>query len=144
MKPVYKLILGLIIICITSMTVISQNYTRWAIVGQKQIDFQKDKDIIPIKAKGEKFVAVRLGIQGSTVEMHHLSITFDDGDVQTVPLRKKFKPGSMSKIIDLRGGLRVIEKFEIHYIPDQHAKGKQVVELWARGGVKKSESNGQR
>ena len=111
--------------------------SRWAVVGYDEVKFNQDKGVIPIKLKDKAFASVRLTFQGKSIDMHHISIQFDNGESQTVPLKKKFKDGDVSKIIDLHGGLRVIKKVEYYYTPDLLAKKKAFVELIGKMETKK-------
>lgn len=128
MKLLISLILSVVsIIGIRDVGISEQS--RWAVIGFDQVKFNQDKGEIPLKIKDKAFASVRLTFQGKAIDMHHLSIHFDNGESQTVPLKKSFKDGDVSKIIDLHGGLRTIKKVEYFYTPDLLAKKKAFVEL---------------
>ncbi|NNF34444.1 MAG: DUF2541 family protein [Saprospiraceae bacterium] len=113
----------------------SDKIIRWEVIGHKKISNNQDRTEIPIKVLTNKSQAIRFSINNGNLEIHHAKLHFNDGEVQTVPLRRKYKDGNMTKIVDLNGGLRNIIKCELHYIPDRLAKSNPVIEFWARTEV---------
>jgi hypothetical protein len=57
-------------------------------------------------------------------------VTYGNGTKDVIPLRHVFKRGSTSRIIDLRGGNRVIKKITFVYDRTRIAKGARV---WVGG-----------
>ena len=133
MKPPVLIILGVIIMFFTS-SFTNSHFTelRWTVIGHNTVDFRNDKGQLYHKLPDAQFTQIRLGFQGGDISMHHCTIHFADGEIQTVPLRKKFDAGSMSKVIDLRGGKRSITKVEYFYTPSHLAKKKTTIELWTK------------
>jgi hypothetical protein len=136
MKYYLLLVIGSMLLSFTTLD--SVKTVRWEIIGHKKVDLKLNKTEIPIKVTDNKSQAVRFSINKGEINIHHAKIYFEDGEVQTIPLRRKYKAGNMSKIVDLRGGLRNIVKCELHYIPDRLAKSQPVVEFWARTEVDES------
>jgi hypothetical protein len=136
MKPYALLFVAGVLLSFTSIH--SGKVIRWEVIGHKKVDTRFDRVEIPIKIESNKSQAIRFSINNGPLEIHHAKLHFNDGEVQTIPLRRKYKAGNMSKIVDLRGGLRNIVKCELHYIPDRLAKSSPVIEFWARTEVEES------
>lgn len=127
------LFFGIFIILLSSSFLSTDSYElRWTVIGHNTVDFRNDKGQLYHKLPDAQFTQIRLGFQGGDISMHHCTIHFADGEIQTVPLRKKFDAGSMSKVIDLRGGKRSITKVEYFYTPSHLAKKKTTIELWTK------------
>jgi hypothetical protein len=132
MKLKYHMLLGLLPIFLLSFTHTSTKVLRWEIIGHKIINHKLDKCEVTIKAADRKSVAVRIGVNGGDVDVHHCVASFEDGTSQTIPLRSKINSGNLSKIVHFKGEKKNIIKFEVYYHPDRLAKGKTVIELWAK------------
>lgn len=61
-----------------------------------------------------------------------MNIHFDNGSVQEVTLRNRFAQGSESRVIDLDGGLRHLNKIEFWYETKGFLRGKARVAVWGR------------
>ena len=105
---------------------------RWEIIGHKKVSPKQDKVEIPVKVLTNKSSALRFSINAGDLYIHHSKVYFDDGEFQTIPLRRKYFSGNLSKIVDLRGGIRSIVKCEVFFTPDRLAKEQPIIELWAK------------
>ena len=127
------LFFGIFIILLSSSFLSTDSYElRWTVIGHNTVDFRNDKGQLFHRLPDSLFTQIRLGFQGGDISMHHCTIHFADGEIQTVPLRKKFNAGSMSKVIDLSGGKRSITKVVYFYTPSHLAKKKTTIELWTK------------
>jgi hypothetical protein len=59
-------------------------------------------------------------------------IHYGNGQTDEIEVRHKFKAGSESRVIDLPGNQRVIQKVVFYYDTKNYANRKAVVELWGR------------
>ena len=89
--------------------------TVWVKLGKRTVDFRTDHDTIRVGASKGRFRAIRIHVYNHPVRMLDLKIRFKDGTVQDVSLRSVIPAGQHSRIIDLRGGPRVISKVEFTY-----------------------------
>ncbi|MGE3850671.1 MAG: hypothetical protein AB7K09_02925 [Planctomycetota bacterium] len=88
----------------------------WEQIGERRIGFAADHDTIPVTWLKGDFKRIRIKVEGDNpVHMMDLKIVYATGGVQDVPLRREFAPNTWSRIIDLRGGDRVIRRIEITY-----------------------------
>lgn len=105
---------------------------RWELLGVRKIDHQLDRDeIIVTRAEGV-FSALKLKIKRSPINMHKMAIHFGNGEVQEIDMRTRFAAGSESRLIDLPGNRRTIQKVVFWYDTKNMAIGKGLIELWGR------------
>lgn len=105
---------------------------RWELLGVRKIDHQLDRDeIIVTRAEGV-FSALKLKIKRSPINMHKMAIHFGNGEVQEIDMRTRFAAGSESRLIDLPGNRRTIQKVVFWYDTKNLAIGKGLIELWGR------------
>jgi len=64
--------------------------------------------------------------------MHKMVVHFHNGETREIELRDNFTAGSESRIIDLSGNRRIIDKVVFCYYTKDFANGKATVELWGR------------
>ncbi|MCB1036182.1 MAG: DUF2541 family protein [Acidobacteria bacterium] len=105
----------------------------WTVLGELHVRDRTDKDTLHVGIKKGTFDAVRFQVEGRAVQFHDMKIHFENGDVQDVPLRTVIRAGHFSRIIDLDGGQRAIEKIVFVYDAQTRRRGKGArVEVFGR------------
>ncbi|MGE0431728.1 MAG: hypothetical protein AB7K09_06625 [Planctomycetota bacterium] len=89
----------------------------WKKLGEKKVGFGVDRDVIDVN-EDALFRKIRLRVQDSDIEIVDLKVHFRNGDTEDVAVREKLKDGSMTRIIDLPGAVRHIEKVTLIYRTD--------------------------
>ncbi|MBI3138178.1 MAG: hypothetical protein HYZ15_06310 [Sphingobacteriales bacterium] len=105
---------------------------EWFFLGDKNVGFGIDHDVIHFGNWRDDVRQVRLRITDGPLKMYDMKIYFDNGSVQDVTLRKRFAQGSESRVIDLEGGLRHLNKIEFWYETRGFIRGKSRVAVWGR------------
>ncbi len=105
--------------------------TRWEKLGQRMVDGKMDRDTIPVGREDGRFKTLQLKVEGSSLEMYDIVITFGDGSSFSPPTRLQFGNGTASRDIDLPGDKRGIKKVELKY-GNLPGGGRAQVEVWAR------------
>ena len=98
----------------------------WIRLGSKKVNFRLDRDEILVTARDGKFRKIRLEVSGASVNFHDITIVFGDGSRQKVNVRKTIHEGQSTRVIDLKGGRRVIRKVIFVYDTrnNENRKGK--------------------
>jgi hypothetical protein len=91
------------------------NNGRWELLGTRKVDYTIDRDVIPVTWRDGAFDAIRIVVRGGALNMHKCIIHFENGGVQDVEIRQNFDRRSTSRIIDLPGNNRLIEKIVFWY-----------------------------
>ncbi len=109
------------------------NADRWKNLGELHVGDRVDRDILRVGIKKGTFDAIRLEVKGRAVQFHDLKIHFENEDVQDVRLRSVIRRGKSSRVIDLQGGQRAIEKIVFLYDAQTRRRHKGArVEVYGR------------
>jgi hypothetical protein len=108
------------------------NQVRWEKLGQRKVNFKVDKDEIGVGRFEGFFDALRLKVKKGPINMHKMVVHFHNGETREIELRDNFTAGSESRIIDLPGNRRIIDKVVFWYDTKDFANSKAIVELWGR------------
>ena len=104
----------------------------WRFITDKWVDYGIDHDAILFSSIKDDFRQLRIRVTDAPLQMLDMKIYFDNGDVQDVQLRRVFKQGEESRIIDLVGGLRHLRRIDFWYETKGVKKGKARVAVWGR------------
>ena len=105
---------------------------KWDKLGTRKVNRSLDKDEIIVTGRDGLFSKVKLGVKRSGINMHKMVIHFRNGDKQNVQLRNNIPAGGSTRVIDLKGGKRVIKKVVFWYDTKGIINNKAVIELWGR------------
>jgi hypothetical protein len=104
----------------------------WELLGTKSVDYLIDRDEIAVTAREGFFTALKLKVTRSALNVHKMTVHFGDDTTQDVDLKKNFKAGEESRVIDLKGNKRVITKVVFWYDTKNSKNSKAIVELWGK------------
>ena len=88
---------------------------EWVSLGSKKVNFKLDRDVVNVSYKDGTFTAVKFEVSDGSLNMHRCVVHFENGGKQEVELRHNFGKGSESRVVDLKGNRRFIEKIEFWY-----------------------------
>ncbi|HSO33196.1 MAG TPA: hypothetical protein VLT33_11770 [Labilithrix sp.] len=88
---------------------------RWEKLGERTVDGKNDKDTIAVGREDGKLKEILLKVEGSSLELHDVLVTFADGSTFSPPTRLTFGGGTTSRVIDLPGARRTVTKIELRY-----------------------------
>ena len=118
----------LIVAMSTSMVMADE----WILLGERKVDRLTDRDTIVVGADKGTFRKIKFRVKRSGVDFHDVKVHFENGEVFDVTLKSFIKAGSATRVIDLPGGARRIEKVVFWYDTDGKKKGRGVVKLFGR------------
>src|SRR5687768_14105301 len=87
---------------------------EWEHLGVRPVDFRVDHDAV-LGGRQGRFRAVRFDVEGGSLEMFNVRITFGNGESFSPATRLLFGSGTMSRVIDLPGEARVIRRIDFFY-----------------------------
>lgn len=87
----------------------------WEVLGTRHVSRNVDRDVLRVGAYEGTFSKLKIKVTGATVYMSRMVVTYGNGSKDEIPLKYVFKPGAESRVIDLRGGDRVITKITFIY-----------------------------
>ncbi|MCJ8291702.1 MAG: hypothetical protein HRT58_04745 [Crocinitomicaceae bacterium] len=115
-----------------SFTGFSQTRAKWEKLGVRAVNYKIDKDDIHVGAKEGGFTKLKVVVTGGSVNMHKMVVTYMNGEKEEITLRHNFKKGSGSRIIDLKGGKRLIKNIRFFYDTKNIAKSRAKVIVFGR------------
>lgn len=127
-KPRRRLLLAALLLAAAA----AAQAADWELLGSRTVERRTDRDEISVKAKDGTFRAIQLRVRRTAVEFKDLRVHFGNGEVHDVQLRRLIPAGGQTRIIDLPGGARVIDKVVFYYRSRGRGKKRAVVELWGR------------
>src|SRR5882672_8274173 len=104
---------------------------NWEPLGSRSVSFAVDRDVIDVGAREGTFDAIRIEVDGGSLEMYNIRITFGNGDTWSPNTRVLFRQGSWSRLIELPGPARVIRKIEFWY-RSRVRRGQATVRVFGR------------
>ena len=85
------------------------------LLGERHVSDRSERDTIRVGADRGPFRGVQVRIFGSPVEFKRVVIHFENGGEQVFETNRILRRGGVSRVIDLEGGKRFIEKVVFHY-----------------------------
>lgn len=104
----------------------------WEKLGERKVNYGLDHDEILVTAAEGRFTALKIKVKKGGINMHKLVVVYGNGERDELELRNDFAPGSESRVLDLNGNKRVIQKVIFNYDTHNIANKKAIVELWGR------------
>jgi hypothetical protein len=87
----------------------------WQLLGRRRVTFAAEKDVIEVGIREGRFDAIRVEVQDGDLEMYNIRVVFGNGTDWSPDTRVSFRERSRSRVIDLPGEARVIQRIEFRY-----------------------------
>lgn len=104
---------------------------RWRMLGSKQVRRSLDRDVLRVTAD-RAYSAIRLRVMHAPVEFLNVQIHFRNGNSREIEVRQWIERGGATRIIDLPGEKRFIERIVFWYKTPPLARERATVQVWAR------------
>lgn len=105
--------------------------SEWELLGTRQVNFRGDKDVISVTRREGTFRAIKIEVEGGSLDMHDIRVVFGDGSSFSPETRVEFREGSWSRTIDLPGTARIIRSIEFNY-RSELKRGRATVRVYGR------------
>jgi len=104
---------------------------KWIRLGaRKAAMFNKDNDSILVGKRFGRFRAVQVRVHKSKVKVYGMTLTYENGSTEAVPIYGKISKGGSSAPFDLKGRKRFIQRIDLKYKTSFSLRGDAVVEVW--------------
>lgn len=130
MKQRISVVMGLLIM--VTMVSLSFKPDNWRILGTKTVDYQLDKDVLDVQLRDGVFQKLKFVVRGGALNMHKVIVHFENGGEQEIDMRHSFDKNSQSRVIDLKGNKRIIEKIVFWYDTKNASNRKEKVTVLGR------------
>jgi hypothetical protein len=120
----------LIIFLVTSG--FTSNIDSWEHLGSRTVNYRLDKDIIKVTAREGGFKKLKIKITGGSLNMHKMVIQYGNGKKDVIQLRHNFSRKSETRIIDLKGGKRIIRDITFFYDTKNLSRKKAKIHVFGK------------
>jgi len=102
----------------------------WRLLGTTSVKFTVDKDVIWVTG-ADAFRRLKFKVMDAPVEILNMTVVYESGQPDNIPVRAVIPQGGESRIIDLQGTVRRIRKVSFVYkSPGKITRGTAKVALW--------------
>ena len=115
-----------------SFSSFSQQKVKWDRLGSRAVDYRADFDLIQVGARDGGFTKLKVAVTGGALNMRRMVVTYMNGTKEEIELRHTFKKGTTSRVIDIRGGKRLIKNIKFFYDTKNLAQKKAKVHVYGR------------
>jgi hypothetical protein len=105
---------------------------NWEKLGERSVALFGDQDVIPVTVLRGNFRKIKLKVRGNGIFLNGLIVDYAIGGVDRLPVRHFIPAGGESRVIDLRGGNRVIRSVQLFYRRVPNSRGRAVVSIYGR------------
>lgn len=103
---------------------------EWVLLGTRAVNDRADHDVVAVTSAQGFFKGIKLTVQRAAVDFHRVMVHYGNGTKQEVELRNTIPAGGESRVIDLTGSDRVIQRVEFWYDAKTIRGRRAVVRLW--------------
>ena len=120
----------IVILTASSFTTLPSN--EWQHLGSRIVNYGLDKDVIRLGVDEGRFSRLKLQVSGGGLNMHAIVVEYGNGSNDTIEIRHHFSRCSGSRVLDLKGGGRVIRKVTFWYDTKNIARKRAKVHLFGK------------
>jgi hypothetical protein len=131
MARIKFLLLAAIIMCL-SCAGKPPDWGNWRFIGEKWVAFGVDHDVIVVGNTAGELSQLKIRVTSGPLKLYDMKVYFDNGGVQDISIRANIPQGGESRVIDLNGGVRRLQKIEFWYETKGLRKGRARVAVWGR------------
>jgi len=105
---------------------------EWKKLGVRSVKHRTERDVILVGEKEGTFKAIKLTVRKSGIHLLDMKVHFMNGDVIDVKIRNFIPGGGETRVIDLPGVNRKIEKVVFWYKSLKKNDKKAKIRLWGK------------
>jgi len=108
------------------------NPGREELLGQLEVDFRADRDVIEVGRHEGRFEKLRVVVRGAPIQLRAMKVTFEDDSVLDMPGRGRVLRENSAFVFDLPGQRRVIKSITFEYRSIDRREGKATVLVYGQ------------
>ncbi len=105
---------------------------EWVRLGSRLVNYGLDRDVIQVNKHKEGFKALKLDVKRGALNLHKVEVFFENGGSQEIETRHTFRRGSESRVIDLNGNGRRIDRITLWYDTKNVARNRAMITVFGR------------
>lgn len=87
----------------------------WELLGTRKVSLAKETDVIEVTRRDGRINALRIEVEDGPIEMYNIRVVFATGESFSPSTRINFSDNDRTRIIDLPGNARSIERIVFRY-----------------------------
>ena len=95
----------------------------WDNLGSKEVKDRSEQDTWHIGGGQGQFRKIKITVQKKAVRFYRLEVKFENGQTQNIELRNVIPAGGSTRVIDLIGTDRRIDKVDVWYEAQTYKRG---------------------
>lgn len=103
----------------------------WIMVGKRTVKDRVETDTITLSGH-RLFSHIKICVYRKPVHFIDADIHYDNGGHQDVPLARRINAGDCSRVIDLNGGVRDIDRIVLRYEETSRKRARATVRVFAK------------
>jgi hypothetical protein len=103
---------------------------EWKILGSREVNRKGERDEIAVTAARGGFKAVKLAVKGAGVEFKDVHVIYGNGEPDKLEVRHSIPAGGETRVLDLTGRERIIQKIVFWYKTEGRGRHKAIVTAW--------------
>jgi hypothetical protein len=118
----------------TLVSISASNAGEWVRLGERNVAFVNDRDVIHVGRHDGKFKRLKLIVRRNDIKLESIKVFFANGEVEDVIFDRHVHDGGEA-VIDLPHGWhegRYIKDVELHYRSRPDFRGEALAELWGQ------------
>jgi hypothetical protein len=104
----------------------------WELLGERKVSRRAEVDTIRVGLRDGLFKRIQFKVKGADVDFNKVVVHYKNGQNREVALRNKVRKGGSSRVIDLPGKARAIEKVRFYYDTEGTGRVQASVLLWGK------------
>jgi hypothetical protein len=130
MKHSNRMVSFVVVMLLISMAVVRAG--DWKKLGARNVKHRTERDVILVGAKEGTFKAIKFTVRKSGIHLLDMKVHFMNGDVIDVEIRNFIPAGGETRVIDLPGVNRRIEKVVFWYKSLKKKDKEARIRLWGK------------
>jgi len=122
--------------CVAAMVALAtpavsrEDFRGWERLGTRSVKLHAERDVIPVSSTKGDFRMIQLRVQNNGMFINSLVVVYGSGADDRIPMAYHIPANGRSRVIDLRGGDRVIRRIELEYRSVRNHRGKATVDVY--------------
>ena len=103
---------------------------NWVMLGERTVADKTDHDTILVTAARGDFRRIQFRVKDHAIQILRLVVHYGNGNPDKIETRELIPAGGQSRIIDLKGGDRVIKKIDFWYETKSLGRNRAIVRVY--------------
>ncbi len=105
---------------------------KWVFLGQRHVTDRAERDSVEVTASEGSFDAIQIRVKRSPVRFYDVTVVYSVGTSDELELKDVIPANGKSRVMDLRGGNRLVRRINFTYEAKSLGRRGAIVEVYGR------------